>query len=54
MIKELIQNIEIAGFIDSDGGSLHRNFEQPCGTNIILSGKKGDNAKRYQEKEDKT
>jgi len=32
---------------------LQMDFEKPCGASITLSGKQGDNAKRYQEKEDK-
>jgi len=26
------------------------DFEKPCGASITLSGKQGDNAKRYQKK----
>ena len=32
---------------------IQRNFEKPCGASITLSGKQGDDAKRYQGKEDK-
>ena len=47
MIKEL----KAAGFVDRGGKGSHRNFvhpklEQP----VTISGKSGDDAKRYQER----
>ena len=50
-IRELIRDLERAGFIDRGGKGSHRNFEHSCGARITLSGKPGDDAKSYQERE---
>jgi len=43
-IRELIKEIEAAGFIDRGGKGSHRNFVHP---NV---GKPGDDVKYFQEK----
>jgi len=53
-IRELIKNIKKAGFteIDSAGKGSHRKFvhlKYPGA--VTISGKSGDDAKKYQEKE---
>lgn len=48
-IRELIADLRRAGFVDRGGKGSHRNFEHPCGASITISGKTGDDAKRYQE-----
>jgi predicted RNA binding protein YcfA (HicA-like mRNA interferase family) len=50
-IRELIKEIETAGFVDRGGKGSHRNFVHP---NVVkpltISGKPGDDAKYFQEK----
>jgi predicted RNA binding protein YcfA (HicA-like mRNA interferase family) len=50
-IRELIQDLQRAGFMDRGGKGDHRNFEHPRGMCVTLSGKAGHDAKPYQEKE---
>ncbi|VGO16144.1 hypothetical protein PDESU_04734 [Pontiella desulfatans] len=50
-IRELIQDLKKAGFADRGGKGSHRNFKHPSGTRITISGKTGDDAKKYQERE---
>jgi len=50
-IKQLIKDLEKAGFINRGGKGSHRNFIHPKGIAITVSGKLGDDAKHYQEKE---
>jgi len=50
-IRELIRDLTSAGFEDRGGKGSHRNFEHPKGQRVTLSGRQGDDAKPYQEKE---
>ena len=50
-IRELITDLENAGFVNRGGKGSHRNFKHPKGTRVTLSGKEGADAKPYQEKE---
>ena len=50
-IRELIRALEKAGFRDRGGKGSHRNFEHSKGIRVTLSGKAGDDAKIYQERE---
>ena len=50
-IRALISDLERAGFENRDGKGSHRNFEHPTGVRTTLSGKPGDDAKKYQERE---
>lgn len=50
-IRELIQDLKKAGFVDRGGRGSHRNFKHANGTRITISGKTGDDAKKYQERE---
>lgn len=50
-IRQLIKDLEQAGFINRRGKGSHRNFAHPNGIVITISGKLGDDAKHYQEKE---
>ena len=43
--------LKSAGFIDRGGKGSHRNFKHPSGVKITLSGKQGDDAKPYQERD---
>lgn len=48
-IRELIVELENAGFINRGGKGSHRNFVHPVtGKPITMSGKLGDDAKHYQ------
>jgi predicted RNA binding protein YcfA (HicA-like mRNA interferase family) len=50
-IRELIQGLKKAGFIDRGGKGSHRNFKHPNGAKITVSGNPGHDAKNYQERE---
>jgi len=50
-LRELIHELVRAGFVDRGGKGSHRNFLHPSGVRITLSGRPGDDAKRYQEQE---
>ena len=50
-IRELIADLENAGFENRGGKGSHRNFAHPKVTGIdTISGQLGDDAKRYQER----
>ena len=49
-IRELIYELEQAGFISRGGKGSHRNFERGK-VRITISGHLGDDAKIYQERE---
>jgi predicted RNA binding protein YcfA (HicA-like mRNA interferase family) len=52
-IRQLISDLEGAGFVLSEGGKgSHRKFRHPqfAGA-VILSGKDGDDAQHYQERQ---
>ena len=49
-IKQLIKDLERAGFVNRGGKGSHRNFVHPKVTKpITISGKLGDDALPYQE-----
>ena len=50
-IRQLIKELEQAGFINRGGKGSHRNFIHPMGVVLTISGKLGDDAKHYQENE---
>jgi len=48
-IRELIAELERAGFIDRGGKGDHRNFVHPrVARPVTVSGNPGDDAKHYQ------
>ena len=50
-IRDIIRDLEHAGFADRGGKGSHRNFVHPKVIKpITISGKDGDDAKSYQEK----
>jgi predicted RNA binding protein YcfA (HicA-like mRNA interferase family) len=50
-IRELLKELEQAGFVNRGGKGSHRNFVHPNkGKSIVISGQPGDDAKYYQEK----
>jgi len=50
-IRQLIADLERAGFINRGGKGNHRNYLHPKGIAVTVSGNPGDDAKKYQEKE---
>ena len=50
-VRELIRDLEQAGFVNRGGKGDHRNYEHPKGIRVTVSGQLGDDAKPYQEKE---
>jgi predicted RNA binding protein YcfA (HicA-like mRNA interferase family) len=49
-IKQLVKELELAGFRDRGGKGSHRNFSHPSGVVLTVSGKPGDDALPYQLK----
>ncbi len=49
-IRELISQLQSAGFENRGGKGNHRNFTDQKGCRITVSGKTGDDAKQYQIK----
>jgi predicted RNA binding protein YcfA (HicA-like mRNA interferase family) len=48
-IRDLIRDLERAGFEDRGGKGNHRNYVHPkVRKPVTISGKMGDDAKRYQ------
>ena len=50
-IRELIDDLKKAGFINRGGKGSHRNFSHPGGMKITLSGNLPRDAKKYQERD---
>ncbi len=50
-IRELISMLKKAGFTNIGGKGSHRNLLHPSGLKITISGKPGNDALNYQEKE---
>jgi predicted RNA binding protein YcfA (HicA-like mRNA interferase family) len=50
-IRQLIADLKHAGFIDRGDKGSHRNFVHPKAVRVTLSGKEGEDAKRYQERD---
>lgn len=50
-VRELVRQLEKAGFENRGGKGSHRNFVHPRGGRpVTISGNLGDDAKRYQER----
>ena len=48
-IRELVSELESAGFVDRGGTGSHRNFVHPkVARPVTISGNPGDDAKHYQ------
>lgn len=50
-IRELVALLTKADFLNRGGKGSHRNFQHPMGIRVTLSGRLGDDARRYQERE---
>jgi len=49
-IRQLIADLERAGFTNRGGKGSHRNYIHPKGPYVTLSGNPGHDAQHYQEK----
>jgi len=50
-IRQLIADLEAAGFVNRGGKGSHRNFVHPrVNRPVVIAGKSGDDAKQYQER----
>jgi len=49
-IRELVRELEKAGFVNRGGKGNHRNYLHDSGIVLTISGKLSDDAKPYQEK----
>jgi predicted RNA binding protein YcfA (HicA-like mRNA interferase family) len=50
-IRQLIADLERAGFSNVPTKSSHRKFRHVSGITVILAGQSGADAKHYQEKD---
>jgi predicted RNA binding protein YcfA (HicA-like mRNA interferase family) len=50
-IRQLIADLEHAGFMRVPTKSSHRKFRHATGTTVIISGQSGADAHHYQEKD---
>jgi predicted RNA binding protein YcfA (HicA-like mRNA interferase family) len=50
-VRQLITELETAGFVHTSTHGSHRKFRHPAGITMILSGRSGADAYHYQEKE---
>jgi predicted RNA binding protein YcfA (HicA-like mRNA interferase family) len=46
-IRELIQELEVAGFLSRSAKGNRMNYRHPAGVNITILGEPGDTAKHY-------
>ena len=49
-LRQLIADLERAGFVNRGGKGSHRNFIHPKGMRVTLSGNPGHDALPYQER----
>ncbi len=50
-VRQLVADLEKTGFVNRGGKGSHRNFTHPKGLRVTVSGKAGDDAKQYQERD---
>ena len=50
-IRQLISDLERAGFVNRGGKGSHRNYVNPSGKVVTVSGKPGDDVPHYLEKQ---
>ena len=50
-VRQLIADLEQAGFANRGGKGSQRNFAHPKGLRVTVSGQAGDDAKHYQERD---
>ena len=47
-VRQLIADLETAGFVNRGGKGSHRNYIHPKGMRVTISGHPGDDALPYQ------
>lgn len=50
-VRQLIAELEAAGFVHTSTNGSHRKFRNASGVTIILSGQSGSDALHYQERD---
>jgi predicted RNA binding protein YcfA (HicA-like mRNA interferase family) len=50
-VRQLIADLEKAGFVNRGGKGSHRNFHHPTGARVTISGQLGSDAQPYQERQ---
>ena len=50
-LRQLIADLERAGFVNRGGKGSHRNFVHPKAVRVLLSGRDGDDVHHYQERD---
>ena len=50
-IRQLVTDLERAGFVNRGGKGSHRNFVHSTGKVVTVAGKSGDDVPRYLEKQ---
>jgi len=50
-LRQLIADLEKAGFVNRGGKGSHRNYIHPKGLRVLISGGPGDDARHYQERD---
>jgi predicted RNA binding protein YcfA (HicA-like mRNA interferase family) len=50
-VRQLIADLEKAGFVNRGGKGSHRNFIHPSGVRVTISGQSGQDAQHYQERQ---
>ena len=50
-VRQLIADLEKAGFVSRPGKGSHRNFIHPTGARVTISGQPGHDAQPYQERQ---
>jgi len=48
-VRQLMADLEKAGFVNRGGKGSHRNYIHPTGARVTLSGQPGHDAHPYQE-----
>jgi predicted RNA binding protein YcfA (HicA-like mRNA interferase family) len=50
-VRQLIADLERAGFVNRGGKGSHRNYVHAKGLRVTVSGGAGEDAKHYQERD---
>ncbi len=50
-VRQLMADLEKAGYVNRGGKGSHRNYIHPTGARVTISGREGDDAKHYQERQ---
>ena len=50
-LRQLMADLEKAGFVNRGGKGSHRNYVHPSGARVTLSGQPGHDVRPYQERQ---